>query len=65
MRLRERLDAARAAARTALRTQLRLQEIYADRWELSGRETAAAARALRWRGDELVGSELPRTCSPT
>jgi hypothetical protein len=59
MRLRERLDAARAAAQSALRTQLRLHEIYADRWELSGRETAAAARALRWRGDELVGSELP------
>jgi hypothetical protein len=48
------------ALRAAVRTQLALQQIYADRHELSGRETAAAARALRWRGDELVGCELPR-----
>ena len=59
-RLRERFDSARAAVREALRTQLHLQEMYAARWELSGRETAAAARELRWRGDELVGCELPR-----
>ena len=59
-RLRECFDSARAAVQEALRTQLRLQEMYADRWELSGRETAAAARELRWRGDELVGCELPR-----
>lgn len=47
------------AARTALRTQLRLQQIYVDRYELSGRETVAAARALRWHGDQLVGTDLP------
>ena len=45
--------------RDAVRVQLRLQQVYLDRWELSGRETAAAARRLRWRGDELVGTELP------
>jgi hypothetical protein len=58
-RLRVRWETARAAVEGAVRTQLRLQQIYADRWELSGRETAAAARVLRWRGDELVGCELP------
>jgi hypothetical protein len=45
--------------RQAVRTQLRLQQLYVDRYELSGHETAAAARALRWHGDQLVGSELP------
>jgi hypothetical protein len=60
-RLRNRLEAALTAARAAVRTQLRLRETYADRFELSGRETAAAARALRWHGDQLVGSELPPT----
>jgi hypothetical protein len=45
--------------RNAVRTQLRLQERYAARWDLSGRETAAAMRRMRWRGDELVGCELP------
>jgi hypothetical protein len=47
------------AVRQAVRTQLRLQQIYADRYELSGQETAAAARVLRWHGDHLVGCELP------
>jgi hypothetical protein len=42
-----------------LRTQLRLQQLYVDRYELSGYETMAAARVLRWHGDQLVGSELP------
>jgi hypothetical protein len=60
-RIRSRLAAALTQVRAALRTQYRLQENYAARWELSGRETAAAARAMRWRGDELVGSELPRS----
>ena len=49
-----------AVVRAAVRTQVTLQENYAARFELSGRETAAAARALRWRGDRLVGCELPR-----
>ena len=58
-RLTEVLTRSLEAARRALRTQLRLQQIYVDRYELSGRETAAAARVLRWHGDQLVGSELP------
>jgi hypothetical protein len=49
----------RARVRRAVQTQLRLQQIYADRYELSGAETAAAACVLRWHGDQLVGSELP------
>jgi hypothetical protein len=60
LRLAEALTRSLAAARAALQTQLRLQEIYVERHERSGRETAAAARALRWRGDDLVGCELPR-----
>ena len=48
-----------SAAREALATQLRLQQNYVARYDLTGRETAAAARALRWHGDVLVGSELP------
>jgi|tagenome__1003787_1003787.scaffolds.fasta_scaffold11736287_1 hypothetical protein len=47
------------SVRAALGTQIRLQQVYLDRYELSGHETAAAARALRWQGDQLVGSELP------
>jgi hypothetical protein len=50
--------------RNAVRTQLRLQERYAARWDLSGRETAAAMRRLRWHGDELVGCELPPLTTP-
>jgi hypothetical protein len=59
-RMKDRLHATRAALRDAVRTQLSLQQRYVDRHALSGRETAAAARVLRWRGDELVGCELPR-----
>jgi hypothetical protein len=59
-RLADALTSSLESARRALRTQLRLQQIYVDRYELSGCETAAAARALRWHGDQLVGSELPR-----
>jgi len=58
-RLAEILTSSRESLRRALRTQLRLQQIYVDRYELSGCETVAAARVLRWHGDQLVGSELP------
>ena len=55
-----RLSRALGVVRRALRTQLRLQQNFVDRYHLSGRETAVAARALRWHGDELVGDQLPR-----
>jgi hypothetical protein len=48
-----------AGIRRALATQMELQENYARRHDLSGLETRAAARQLRWVGDELVGCELP------
>jgi hypothetical protein len=58
-RLTEMFSSSLAATRAAFRTQLHLQQIYVDRYDLSGRETAAAARRLRWHGDQLVGTELP------
>ena len=45
--------------RAAWRTQVELQQMYVDRHQLSGFETRAAARRLRWQGDRLVGCELP------
>ena len=58
-RLADLVTRARSRAREALQTQLRLQQIYVDRYELSGTETAAAACVMRWHGDRLVGTELP------
>jgi hypothetical protein len=55
----ERITKLWAAVRTAWQTQLELQQRYVDRHELSGFETRAAARRLRWSGDRLVGCELP------
>lgn len=47
------------AVRAAWLTQVEMQQRYLDRHELSGYETRAAARRLRWSGDRLVGCEMP------
>lgn len=47
------------AVRAAWLTQVEMQQRYLDRHELSGFETRAAARRLRWSGDRLVGCEMP------
>lgn len=38
---------------------LRLQERYAQRYEVSGREARDAAGRLRWSGERLVGEWAP------
>lgn len=62
-RHREVLTRRASAALSSLRQfhdrQLVLQEQYAARHDLSGLETMAAARELRWRGFELAGDVLP------
>lgn len=47
------------ALRGAWHRQEALQQRYADRVELSGREALAAGRTLRLGGDRLAGDVLP------
>ena len=47
------------ALRRAVARQVALQERYVARHDLSGAETLAATRALRWRDGRLVGQVLP------
>lgn len=50
-----------ATLRRAYARQVALQERHGARHDLSGRETLAAARFLRWRDGRLVGELLPPT----